>query len=78
MAVKTLRKTRKRDKIYFLFEGKIYEETLNDRYYLYNYLYIETDRFKTKVPGNLLNQTKVELENIIIATNRKELEGVKA
>lgn len=78
--IKTIKKIKKREKIFFLFKGEIFEQSINDRYYLGEFLYIETDQFNVKIDTKLINQSKVEFENVVICSNREELEtmNVKA
>lgn len=71
---KTIKKIKKSEKIFFLFKGEIYEQSINDRYYLGEFLYIETDQFNVKININSINQSKVELENVVICSNKEELE----
>lgn len=70
----TIKKIKKGEKIFFLFKGEIFEERINDRYYLMGHLYIETDQFNIKVKNALINQSKIELEWVVVSSSREELE----
>ena len=71
----TIKKIKKGEKIFFLFEGEIFEEKINDRYYMIDRLYIETDSFNVKIDRKSLNQGKVELERVVVSSRREWLEG---
>ena len=74
----SIKKIKKSEKIFFLFNGEIFEEKINDRYYMIDRLYIETDSFNVHIDKQLINQSIVALEKLIISSNREELENVKA
>ena len=74
MSFKTIKKIKKGEKIFFLFNGEVYEEKINDRYYIAEWLYIETDSFNIKIDRKSINQGKVELERIVVSSLREWLE----
>ena len=76
----SIKKIKKSEKIFFLFNGEIFEEKINDRYYMIDRLYIETDSFNVHIDKQLINQSQsiVYFEKLIISSNREELENVKA
>lgn len=76
MAFKTIKKVKKGENIFFLFNGEIYEEKIRDRYYMLDNLYIETDKFNIKIDKKSINQGKVELEKVIVSSLREWLENV--
>lgn len=71
----TIKKIKKGEKIFFLFNGEIYEEKINERYYIGECLYIKTDRFYININRKSLNQGKVELEKVVVSSRREWLEG---
>ena len=74
MSFKTIKKIKKGEKIFLLFNGEIYEEKINDRYYIAEWLYIETDSFNIKIDRKSINQGKVELERVVVSSLREWLE----